>query len=298
MNPKRVGFRNKIMLSSIMPVLLIGVLVCIILLYYKNLIVNTVSNNLATTIARVLATTVDITDFTLVDNQLKAAVSSRDVAFIDIRPTGEATRFFNSNNGDTDWYLLRQYDQARAANPNSQQFTFIDKRSEVYQQQLEALGSTADVQQIGQHLRDSIRRYQSTANQKTTFDLTDAEIFDLPNGQRFVRFIGDPKPEGKKVFDLGVAVRSSQVQQVLDTQFLLILLLTLVVVIAALILAMLISQRLAQPVIDITKAVNRISLGEINTPILAPTRDEIEDLGKAVERMRLSLVLAMRRASK
>ncbi len=298
MNQARQSFRTKITLATILPVLFIGIVIGIILLIYRQIILSTASSNLASTVARVLASTVDITDFTLVDNQLKAAVSSRDIAFIDIRPTGEATRFFTSKNTETDWYLVRQYDSALLAMPDSNQFKYIDKRAQTYQQQLDLLGTAADQQQIGEHLREKILLYQKTANQSTVYDLIHAEIYDLPNGQRSVRFRQDPQPNGKKIFDLGVGVRSSEVQSVLDTQFILVLLLMVLVIVAAIVLGLLFSQRLAQPVIDITKAVNRISLGEINTPILAPTRDEIEDLGKAVERMRLSLVLAMRRANK
>jgi HAMP domain-containing protein len=294
----RLSFRNKILLATITPVLFIAIGISIILLLYRNIILSTSSSNLATTVAQVLATTVDITDFTLVDNQLKAAVASRDIAFIDIRPNKEATRFFRSKSTETDWYLVRQYDYAITTNPNNPQFIFIDQRAQTYQQQLDALGNNANQQQIGEHIREKIMTFQKTSNQKTTYDLIHAEIYDLPDGQRSVRFRQDPQPKGKKIFDLGVGVRSSDIQNVLDTQFILVLLLTSLVMLAATLLALLLGQRLAQPVMDITKAVNRISLGEINTPIQAATRDEIEDLGKAVERMRLSLVLAIRRANK
>ena len=301
MPKQRFGFRSKITLAALLPVTIVGVLVMLLFMLYRPNILGVVSHNLAGTVTRVLASSLDVTDFSLVESQLKAAVSSRDIAFVDVRPPNATMRFFVSKNPDIDWKLSRDYDSYLIEHPNATQFAYTDKLAETYKTQLELLGSSSDEADVRAHLQAKIDSFQSTANRQTNFEVVRAEVYDLPNGQRELRLLDEPKPTGTKAFDLGVGVLARDVQDVLDTQFRWILGLTLVALALALVATILISQRLAQPILEITHAANRVSLGEIHTPVSSLgnndlPRDEVEDLGRAVDRMRLSLVLAMKRS--
>jgi HAMP domain-containing protein len=303
---QRFGFRSKITLAALLPVTIVGVLVILLFMLYRPNILGVVSHNLAGTVTRVLASSLDVTDFSLVESQLKAAVSSRDVAFVDVRPPNATMRFFVSKNPDIDWKLSRDYDSYLLEHPNASQFQYTDHLAQTYKTQLDLLGT--DPQKLGRdeadvraHLQAKIDSFQSNANRQTNFEVVRAEVYDLPNGQRELRLLDEPKPTGTKAFDLGVGVLARDVQDVLDTQFRWILGLTLAAIALALIATVLISQRLAQPILEITNAANRVSLGEIHTPVSGLgnndlPRDEVEDLGRAVDRMRLSLVLAMKRS--
>ena len=210
-------------------------------------------------------------------------------------------RFFVSKNPDIDWKLSRDYDPYLLEHPNATQFAYTDTLAKTYKTQLELLGSTQDEADVRAHLQAKIDSFQANANRQTNFEVIRAEVYDLPNGQRELRLLEEPKPAGIKAFDLGVGVLARDVQDVLDTQFRWILGLTLAAIALALIATVLISQRLAQPILEITNAANRVSLGEIHTPVSSLgnndlPRDEVEDLGRAVDRMRLSLVLAMKRS--
>jgi HAMP domain-containing protein len=298
---QRFGFRSKITLAALLPVTIIGVLVILLFMLYRPSILGVVSHNLAGTVTRVLASSLDVTDFSLVESQLKAAVSSRDIAFIDVRPPNATMRFFVSKNPDIDWKLSRDYDSYLLEHPNATQFAYTDTLAQTYKTQLELLGTGLDDANVRAHLQDKIDLYQPNANQQTNFEVVRAEVYDLPNGQRELRLLEQPKPPGTKAFDLGVGVLARDVQDVLDTQFKWILGLTLAAIALALIATVLIAQRLAQPILEITHAANRVSLGEIHTPVSSLgnndlPRDEVEDLGRAVDRMRLSLVLAMKRS--
>ncbi|HNC46267.1 MAG TPA: HAMP domain-containing protein, partial [Acidobacteriota bacterium] len=55
------------------------------------------------------------------------------------------------------------------------------------------------------------------------------------------------------------------------------------------------SQRLTQPIILLTEASNRISLGELDEAIAVGGSDEIGQLAESLERMRISLKSAIER---
>ena len=50
-----------------------------------------------------------------------------------------------------------------------------------------------------------------------------------------------------------------------------------------------------QPISDLVKAADSISLGDLTRPVKSTTNDELGDLAQALERMRLSLEAAMDR---
>lgn len=78
-----------------------------------------------------------------------------------------------------------------------------------------------------------------------------------------------------------------------------ILLLTGLSTIIGLLLASLLAQqaarRIVQPISDLVKVADAISLGDLTRPVKVSTNDEIGDLAQALERMRLSLEAAMDR---
>lgn len=55
------------------------------------------------------------------------------------------------------------------------------------------------------------------------------------------------------------------------------------------------AQRVAQPIADLVKVADAISLGDLSRPVPVKSNDEIGDLAQALERMRLSLEAAMDR---
>ena len=69
----------------------------------------------------------------------------------------------------------------------------------------------------------------------------------------------------------------------------------LVVAIAGAVVA---AQRLTRPIEELTEAANRISLGELDVPIVVSTGDEIGTLGESLDRMRISLKQAIERLRK
>ncbi len=94
---------------------------------------------------------------------------------------------------------------------------------------------------------------------------------------------------------IGVGVRESYFSQVFNTTLLIIAIVTGVSLVLGIGIAFYLSQLLTKPILQLTEAANRISLGELDEPIVVTTGDEIGELGESLERMRISLKQAIER---
>lgn len=102
-------------------------------------------------------------------------------------------------------------------------------------------------------------------------------------------------PDGKNVGYVGVAIKESWFSAVINRVLLIIVAIFVVVLGLAIFAAFYFSQRLTQPIIQLTEASNRISLGELDEAIAVGGSDEIGQLAESLERMRISLKSAIER---
>jgi len=60
-------------------------------------------------------------------------------------------------------------------------------------------------------------------------------------------------------------------------------------------LSLFLGQSMSRPIVSLTEAADAISLGDLSKPVTVNTKDEIGDLAKSIDRMRMSLQKAMER---
>ncbi len=101
--------------------------------------------------------------------------------------------------------------------------------------------------------------------------------------------------DSKIVGYVGVAIQESYFSEIVNTVLYLIIGIVLFFLAVAVGAAAVISQRLTQPIIQLTEAADRISLGELDVAITTSTGDEIGKLAESLERMRTSLKQAIER---
>lgn len=94
---------------------------------------------------------------------------------------------------------------------------------------------------------------------------------------------------------IGVQVKQSWFNAVLNKVLLIILLIVLVFILGAIGVAIFAAQKLTKPIIELTEASNNISLGKLDESIQIKSDDEIGQLAEALERMRISLKQALDR---
>lgn len=94
---------------------------------------------------------------------------------------------------------------------------------------------------------------------------------------------------------VGVQVKQSWFNAVLNKVLLIIVLIVLVFILGAIGVAIYAAQKLTKPIMELTEASNNISLGKLDESIQIKSDDEIGQLAEALERMRISLKQALDR---
>ena len=299
-SPRYLSLSVKMLAVATLPVLLAGVLIALILTAQRTVAMNSVSHSLASSVARILATTLDVQDVALVTSQLQAAVSSQSVAFVDLRPSFPQLRFFVSKDQESNWYLRRDYDDFMAAHPGQNHFRFTDRRSAAYRSADAALGNLPEQADVRRHLRDDIRRYGSSEGAVSDFQVVTMRVYGTPGGARLLRFAGETPGQALParsllLFTLGIGVENEGLSLLMDRQLHLVLLACGLVALCAAVLAQFAARRLMRPILGVTRAAGRISLGDVDTPVVAQSNDEAGELAHSLERLRVSLQLALTR---
>lgn len=115
----------------------------------------------------------------------------------------------------------------------------------------------------------------------------------------FVPIEGIATKEGAKTIGkIGVAIKEDWFTAIVRKVQLTILIVTLVALILAIVGAVIGAQKLTRPIVELTEAANRISLGELDAPIAVQADDEIGTLAESLDRMRISLKQAIERLRK
>jgi HAMP domain-containing protein len=97
---------------------------------------------------------------------------------------------------------------------------------------------------------------------------------------------------------IGVAIKQTWFTAIVSRVRWTIIIVTAIALIVAIIAAVVAAAQLTKPIIELTEAANRISLGELDVPITVASKDEIGTLGEALDRMRISLKQAIERLRK
>ncbi len=141
---------------------------------------------------------------------------------------------------------------------------------------------------------------------KQNITLLWADVFEQADGHRIVKFDDgteyNPDPSdtapSKKLFRYNLGwLQASSHNAAIQSVFL-----TIGIIAAGLLLAIAaatwFANQTAKPIVALTQAADRISLGELETPITSNQNNELGDLAGAVERMRVSLKTAIERLRK
>ena len=299
------GLLARLLAITVLPVLGVGLFVALLLGVQRVSALRAIDDSLASTVARILATTLDVSELPQVVSQLQAAVSAENVVFVDVRPAGDTVRFFRSKTPETDWALRAAYDESVRARPGDHRFVFHDQRALLYQ------GAASQVDSL--EVRQRLNAFAATlSEQDQVMQVIRAEVYEDASGRRTLRFADDGQPApslpttlppaapgGGLIFTLGVGVNNAEIEALLSRQQGLVIGGCTLAALLAAGLAWRATRRIVRPIVQLTRAADRLSLGELGEAVSleAPARavTELSDLAQAIERLRTSLALAMSR---
>ena len=294
------GLLARLLAITVLPVLGVGLFVVLLLGVQRVSALQAIDDSLAGTVARILATTLDVSELPQVVSQLQAAVSAENVVFVDVRPAGDTVRFFRSKTPETDWALRAAYDEAVQTRPGDHRFVFHDQRALLYQGAASQVGSP--------EVRQRLNAFAATLKaQDQVMQVIRAEVYEDAGGRRTLRFAEDGQPASlllaapgsRLIFTLGVGVNNAEIEALISRQQGLVIGACTLAALLAAGLAWRATRRIVRPIVQLTRAADRLSLGELGEAVSleAPARavTELSELAQAIERLRTSLALAMSR---
>ena len=294
------GLLARLLAITVLPVLGVGLFVALLLGVQRVSALRAIDDSLASTVARILATTLDVSELPQVVSQLQAAVSAENVVFVDVRPAGDPVRFFRSKMPETDWALRAAYDASVQLRPGDHRFVFHDQRAQLYRE--------AASQVTSPEVRQRLNVFAATLKaQDQVMQVIRAEVYEDMSGRRTLRFADDGQPTtplsaapgGRLIFTLGVGVNNAEIEALLSRQQGLVIGACTLAALLAAGLAWRATRRIVRPIVQLTRAADRLSLGELGEAVSleapAHTVTELSDLAQAIERLRTSLALAMSR---
>ncbi len=304
------GLLARLLAITVLPVLGVGLFVALLLGVQRVSALRAIDDSLAGTVSRILATTLDVSELPQVVSQLQAAVSAENVVFVDVRPAGDTVRFFRSKTPETDWALRAAYDEATQARPGDHRFVFHDVRALLYQ------GAASQV--TSPEVRQRLNAFAATLKaHDQAMQVIRAGVYEDAAGRRTLRFADEGQPAAsppaallptttlpaapgsRLLFTLGVGVNNAEIEALLSRQQGLVIGACTLAALLAAGLAWRATRRIVRPIVQLTRAADRLSLGDLGeaVPLEAPahTVTELSELAQAIERLRTSLALAMSR---
>ena len=123
-----------------------------------------------------------------------------------------------------------------------------------------------------------------------TYEIVRTGVYENEGRRTFG--VADPN---KAAFTVTVGTIINESQRTIRNTLLIASLFSLLLVLISAVLAIFTARRITRPILGLVDAANEISLGKLDNPVTVNTNDEIGDLARALERMRVSLGAALER---
>lgn len=290
---RRFPLRQRVLLTALVPLAVYAIVTSVGSGLNTQQVTGQISRDAAAALAASVGTSVNIDDVNQLDTQLRAILQQPSVGFIAVN-TPDGLQFFRSKNEDADFLLGEKVNQFIEANPGESSYTYNDRPADRYRLQLEQLKeSGVDTGDAAKLLEERISASESQRVTTTHYEVQNIGVYEREGS----RVAGSAKPtDGQTpLFTVAVGVVTNDVEAATRRALWLNILAVVIMGAAAVLLAVFTARRIVQPIEELVQAADKISLGQLDTPVKAERNDEIGDLARALERMRLSLESAMER---
>ncbi|WP_221088741.1 HAMP domain-containing protein [Deinococcus aquaedulcis] len=231
--------------------------------------------------------------FQQIQPQLDALVNNSSVGFVQVE-LRDGSRYFASQNTEINDLLNAEVSNWLIENPNKNNYLATISPAKVYQaraNEMKEMGGTAnDVQKLQAQADDPKNQKATNVN----FIVQQVTV-SQENGKRTLASGRAVEGNDNLLYTVAVGVSNAQQAASLRNTLLLVMFVSLLALGLAAYLALRAARRVVEPIEQLVKIADSISMGDLSRPVQAERNDEIGDLAQALERMRLSLDSAMER---
>lgn len=285
---KRSSLSNRILLSTLLPLL---VLIAAILGFTALSLPSTVRQLIlegADQLAIAVGNSIELNNPGGENRRLTLLTQQPKVFFVAVKlPDG--TTLFRAKNADDEIIVRTPLTEFMSANPDGGTYSWTDNRAEAFATVIKQMQSSGQATDLAvKSVQQNIERTRSSAGNLTILEVRRIGFTEKSGVRQVV-----PISQASFVVSVGVIANDSLS---IRNNFLLIFgvvaLLATVLIVAITSAAL---RRVVQPILEMSKIADRISMGEIDQPVPNFSNDELGDLSQSIDRLRISVKVLLER---
>ena len=285
---KRSSLSNRILLSTLLPLL---VLIAAILGFTALSLPSTVRQLIlegADQLAIAVGNSIELNNPGGENRRLTLLTQQPKVFFVAVKlPDG--TTLFRAKNADDEIIVRTPLTEFMSANPDGGTYSWTDNRAEAFATVIKQMQSSGQATDLAvKSVQQNIERTRSSAGNLTILEVRRIGFTEKSGVRQVV-----PISQATFVVSVGVIANDSLS---IRNNFLLIFgvvaLLATVLIVAITSAAL---RRVVQPILEMSKIADRISMGEIDQPVPNFGNDELGDLSQSIDRLRISVKVLLER---
>ena len=285
---KRSSLSNRILLSTLLPLL---VLIAAILGFTALSLPSTVRQLIlegADQLAIAVGNSIELNNPGGENRRLTLLTQQPKVFFVAVKlPDG--TTLFRAKNADDEIIVRTPLTEFMSANPDGGTYSWTDNRAEAFATVIKQMQSSGQATDLAvKSVQQNIERTRSSAGNLTILEVRRIGFTEKSGVRQVV-----PINQASFVVSVGVIANDSLS---IRNNFLLIFgvvaLLATVLIVAITSAAL---RRVVQPILEMSKIADRISMGEIDQPVPNFGNDELGDLSQSIDRLRISVKVLLER---
>ena len=286
----RSSLQTRVLLTTLLPLIALSAAILIFLSIALPGILRNLTTESAKQLAISVGSSVNLEDLSNLETNLTTLASQPSVGFVSVKSSVVDQFKDKALENRIDLTINQAIQDYMNENPQLTSFVWTD--------------NVAGYELLRR--QDTARSDGEMSSIKTvSYDKAIAAVKDRPvNSYEIVR-TGVNDNDGRRTFVAAdpaksdfivtVAIITNESQRTIRNTLLLASLFSLILVIISAVLAIVTARRIIRPILGLVDAANEISLGKLENPVTVNSNDEIGDLGRALERMRVSLGAALER---
>ncbi len=286
----RSSLQTRVLLTTLLPLLALSAAILIFLSVSLPGTLRNLTVQGAKQLVISVGNSVNLEDLGNLDSNLTTLAAQPNVGFVSVKSSVVDQFKDKALENRFDLTINQAIQDYLNENPQLESFQWTDDAAgyELLRRQ-DTARSTAEMSSIKKASYD--KAIAGVKNRPVnTYEIVRTGVYENEGRRTFG--VADPN---KAAFTVTVGTIINESQRTIRNTLLVASLFSLLLVLISAVLAIFTARRITRPILGLVDAANEISLGKLDNPVTVNTNDEIGDLARALERMRVSLGAALDR---